>query len=67
MLVGFTLLVIRVDSTELVDTIVDDGNIVDLVASSVIVYIHKSSSYASIRYGCTHTVHIFINTHICTM
>ena len=62
MLVGFTLLVVGVGSTELVDNIVDDGNIVDLVAFSVTVDIHKSSSYASIRYGCTHT---FIYKHTC--
>ena len=55
MLVGFTLLVVWGGSTELVITIVDDGNIVDLVTSSVTVDIHKLSSCTSIRYGCIHT------------
>ena len=48
MLVGLTLLVVLGCNSELVENIVDDGNIVDPVASTVTVDIHKSSSYTSI-------------------
>ena len=67
MLVEFTLLVVGVGSTELVDTIVDDGSIVDLIVSSVTVEIYKSSIYASIRYESTHTVFIHIKAGLIYM
>ena len=53
-------MVIWVGSSELVDTIIDDGSTVDLVVYTFTVDIYKSSSYTSISYGY---VHKFIYKH----
>ena len=65
MLVGFTLMVIWVGSSELVDAITDDDNTVDLVVYTFTVNIYKSSSYLSISYEYVHN--LLINTCIYTM
>lgn len=53
-LVGITLLVVWVGSAKLVETFVDDGNIVDLVAVFITTDIHISNNCTTIRYGYTH-------------